>query len=215
MAVFSMTCPHCNRQNMTFTVATGIGHPQQPDSNRQTLEVFACCNGCGRGVLTTASVQKGTHNTLTNPGDLMKMHGVLVGSWLPTAKVADIPDFLPEPVAAAFREAEELRLAGFRGPSGNAYRRALEAALKVVDETLKGSLYSRIESLANNGRLTTNMKEFAHRIRSLGNEASHETPLTPNEDIDNMAIFTRLFLMYEFTLPGMLPKPDNASQQPS
>ncbi|KVN55371.1 hypothetical protein WT13_23450 [Burkholderia anthina] len=52
------------------------------------------------------------------------------------------------------------------------------------------------------------MRNFAHRIRTLGNEASHETPVVEDDEIDDLAIFTKLFLMYQFTLPGMLPQPE-------
>jgi len=133
--------------------------------------------------------------------DLMR-----VGQWFPKPPTPDVPEFLPGPVQSAFFEAEQLRIAGFRSPAGNAYRRALEAGLKEVDATLKGSLYSRIEHLATKALLTPHMRDFAHRIRTLGNEASHETPVVEDDEIDSLAIFTKLFLMYQFTLPGMLPK---------
>jgi hypothetical protein len=122
---------------------------------------------------------------------------------------------LPSSASKAFTEAEELRIAGFRGPAGNAYRRALEAALKEVDSCLTGALYGRIERLTEKGLLTPSMRAFAHRIRTLGNEASHETPIVEDDEIDNLAIFTKLFLMYQFTLPGMLPKPEGDAAAPA
>jgi len=107
-------------------------------------------------------------------------------------------------------EAEQLRLSGFRGPSGNAYRRALEAGIKEVAPDLKGTLYNRIEQLTAKGELVSRMKDLAHRIRTLGNEASHDTPVVDVDEIDDLAVFTRLFLMYQFTLPGMLPPAEPA-----
>jgi hypothetical protein len=48
------------------------------------------------------------------------------------------------------------------------------------------------------------MKEWAHEIRLLGNDAAHEEdPFTPPE-AESLQAFTQLFLTYAFTLPGML-----------
>lgn len=176
------------------------------------VEVFATCNACQQGVCGTVEISVpmvrpdfGTVALLVN-----SLH-IRIRGWFPKPPSPDVPDHLPPSVLRAFSEAEELKIAGFRGPAGNAYRRALEAGLKEVDATLKGSLYSRIENLTNRSLLTPSLRDFAHRIRTLGNEASHETPLVEDDEIDDLAIFTKLFLMYQFTLPGMLPQPDASS----
>ncbi|WP_347558546.1 DUF4145 domain-containing protein [Robbsia sp. KACC 23696] len=141
--------------------------------------------------------------------------GLKIGSWAPRPPVPDVPAHLPDNVERAFRQAEEMRLGGFAEPSGSQYRKALELALKVVDSNLTGNLHNRIGALQKSGKLTETMSNFAHRIRSLGNEATHEIPETPVEEVPDIAIFTKLFLMYQFTLPGMLPEknaaPDAAS----
>lgn len=141
----------------------------------------------------------------TYPGVLENSAYMSIGEWLPRPPAPDVPDHLPTDVAQAFLEAEQLKIAGFRAPAGNSYRRALEAGLRAVDNSLKGPLYKRIETLADKGLLTPAMRDFAHRIRTLGNEASHETPVVFDEEIENLALFSKLFLMYQFTLPAMLP----------
>lgn len=212
MATFAIKCPHCFRSNTSFTVV--VSRPHLPFdkslSGWKKVETFAMCNACQRGVCGTVLVnhphvtmQLETIGLAIDTSTHIKME-----EWFPNPPKADVPAHLPPLVAEVFTEAEELRLAGFRGPSGNAYRRALEAALKVVAPELSGTLFKRIEKLAEEHRLTQHMSQFAHRIRTLGNEASHETPLVENDEIDDLAIFTKLFLMYEFTLPGMLPKTD-------
>jgi hypothetical protein len=216
MATFAIKCPHCLRDNTSFTVVAS--RPIQPSPwpsgfrGLARVEVFGTCNACLRGVCgavavnTTAGV---THKIEDIGSAIDLLGGITIEGWLPKPEGVDLPGHLPPVVERAYAEAERLKLAGFRGPAGNAYRRALEAALKEVEPDLKGSLYGRIEALANTGRLTANMKDFAHRIRTLGNEASHETPVVEDDEIDDLAIFTKLFLMYEFTLPGMLPKKDS------
>jgi hypothetical protein len=48
------------------------------------------------------------------------------------------------------------------------------------------------------------MREWAHQIRELGNDAAHdEDPFTEHE-AQTLQAFTELFLTYSFTLPGMI-----------
>ncbi|WP_225031787.1 DUF4145 domain-containing protein [Paraburkholderia sp. XV] len=171
------------------------------------MEIFGICNACKRGVTGSAFVIYPAVSVALETLQIAidSNPQIAISGWFPKPPAPDVPDHLPAAAARAFTEAEQLRIAGFRGPAGNAYRRALEAGLREVDPDLKGTLYARIEKLAETGRLTSNMKDFAHRVRTLGNEASHETPVVEDDEIDNLAIFTKLFLMYQFTLPGMLP----------
>ena len=207
MTTFAIKCPHCLRDNTSFTV-DGVRERQGQENGWNDVETFATCNACGRGVVGTVSVHPphAVANSVIGAGTLQTGPHIRVREWLPKSPTPDIPDHLPESVLKAFSEAEHLRIAGFRSPAGNAYRRALEAGLREVDPALKGPLYARIEALANRSLLTPSMRDFAHRIRTLGNEASHETPVVDDDEIDSLAIFTTLVLMYQFTLPGMLPK---------
>lgn len=208
MATFAIKCPHCLRDNTSFTVLGSRAH-HGAQQGWVPVEVFATCNACQKGVCSTVDVNLPfVRPDLSTVLLLVESEYVKIRGWLPRSPSPDVPDHLPPAVLRAFTEAEQLKIAGFRGPAGNAYRRALEAGLKEVDASLKGSLYSRIEALANRSLLTPSLKGFAHRIRTLGNEASHETPLVEDDEIDDLAIFTKLFLMYQFTLPGMLPQPE-------
>jgi len=212
MATFAIKCPHCLRDNTSFTVVAVKAHGPADGRGWVDCEVFATCNACQKGVSGTVMFrQPFIKADLGNIQLLQNGEHVMLGEWLPKPPVPDVPDHLPDAVRKAFSEAENLRIAGFRGPAGNAYRRALEAGLKEVDASLKGTLYSRIEQLATQALLTPHMRDFAHRIRTLGNEASHETPVVDDDEIDNLAVFTKLFLMYQFMLPGMLPKLEPAT----
>jgi len=214
MATFAIKCPHCLRDNTSFTV-NGVRERQGQVNGWMDVETFATCNACGRGVVGTVGVfpPQMSANAIMGAGILATTSYIKVGEWLPKSPTPDVPDHLPDSVLRAFSEAEHLRIAGFRGPAGNAYRRALEAGLREVDSSLKGPLYSRIEALANRSLLTPSMRDFAHRIRTLGNEASHETPVVDDDEIDDLAVFTKLFLMYQFTLPGMLPNLESAAPE--
>jgi hypothetical protein len=48
------------------------------------------------------------------------------------------------------------------------------------------------------------MKEWAHHIRRLGNDAAHEEEPFEEDEARGLQSFTELLLTYAFTLPGML-----------
>lgn len=200
MSTFAIKCPHCFKDEVAFTVRHFV--PTQRADGRCDMETFATCNHCHRGVTATITTDSPCHIDAL-PGNLYQYKHLHIGEWLPRVPLPDVPDRLPPAVQAVFLEAEQLRLAKFHGPAGNAYRRALEAAMIDLDITTEGTLYERVERLASQGILTSGMQKFAHRIRALGNMASHET--FSESESNELRLFTKLFMMYLFTLPSMLP----------
>jgi hypothetical protein len=67
-----------------------------------------------------------------------------------------------------------------------------------------GNLQQRIEKLSVAVGVTPAMKEWAHEIRELGNDAAHEEEPFTEIEATTLQAFTELFLTYTFTLPGML-----------
>ena len=49
------------------------------------------------------------------------------------------------------------------------------------------------------------MGDFAHHIRQLGNDASHSLLDFTPQDLVQLRLFTKMLIMYLFTLPGMIP----------
>ena len=85
------------------------------------------------------------------------------------------------------------------------FRKTLDTTTQQLDATLKPKkLSQRIEALAASHAITPDMKEWAHEIRDVGNDAVHdEIPFT-EEEAKDLHAFTELFLTYVYTLPGML-----------
>lgn len=48
------------------------------------------------------------------------------------------------------------------------------------------------------------MKDWAHQIRRMGNDASHEEEPVTEHEATALHGFCEMFLQYAFTLPGML-----------
>ena len=88
--------------------------------------------------------------------------------------------------------------------AGMAFRTCLDQALRRLHPEGKGTLATRIDSLPAETGVTPSMKQWAHEIRTLGNEAAHEDEPFDEQSTKDLQSFTEVFLMYAFTLPGML-----------
>ena len=56
------------------------------------------------------------------------------------------------------------------------------------------------------------MKDWAHAVRLDGNDAVHEEQPFGEDDAKQLASFTEIFLLYAFTLPGMLEVRKNKAE---
>ncbi|KIJ00528.1 hypothetical protein ST27_10250 [Xanthomonas phaseoli pv. phaseoli] len=83
------------------------------------------------------------------------------------------------------------------------FRKALDLATRELDATLAGkTLVTRINALEAAGKLTSDLKEWAHLIRLDGNNGAHDDEELPADQIEQLRMFTELFLVYTFTLPA-------------
>ncbi|WP_138612814.1 DUF4145 domain-containing protein [Pseudoalteromonas sp. S3785] len=122
-----------------------------------------------------------------------------------------IPEFLPDNVQNFFSQAiSALRSENFDSASMMS-RKVLEVSVKKIHPESQGSLYKRIESLESDGLITGDLKDWAHIIREDGNESAHEEEPVTREFAEEIISFTELFLLYVFTMPGMVKakKPEN------
>ncbi len=130
---------------------------------------------------------------------------VTIQHFWPNPQGPEIPEHLTEPVKKAFRQAEiNFPRRGCEEAAGVMYRRALEMALKEIDQNTTGTLATRIAKAADKGVLTKAVAEWAHEIKNLGNEAAHETDGIDREELAAIRGITEMVLRYVFTLPGMV-----------
>ena len=74
-------------------------------------------------------------------------------------------------------------------------------------------LFKRINTLEERRLITPAMKEWAHKIRLDGNEATHEEDEDfSSEQAKLMKEFTELFLIYSFTLPARIAASNKATE---
>lgn len=84
-------------------------------------------------------------------------------------------------------------------------RRALEIATKgMAPEHASLTLYKRIEKLAEGGKLTESLKDWAHDLRLVGNDAVHEIDGVEEQEATQAHELTRFILIYLYTLPAQV-----------
>ena len=121
----------------------------------------------------------------------------------PRSKVPEVPEHLPENVREYYLEAVET-MKTQPNAAGAMFRKTLDVGLKAIAPDARGTLYSRIEALAEAGTITKELAEWSHHIRVEGNDASHEEEPFTRDQAEQLHRFTELVMMYLFTLPGML-----------
>jgi hypothetical protein len=213
MALWIGTCPHCNAEKMTFTTST-IDVLSQAHGN-----AFFTCPSCSKPIALRFSrpvpgrTVGGGGSPKSAPGDLHgKWKGTIADAGYNTTNVWPVhsptaaPDSVPTAVARNFVQAEEARKRQHREAAGMAYRRALELALKDIAPDLKGTLEKRINKLAEVSKLTPDLAAWAHSVRELGNEATHDEPEPTDVDVEDLGAFTRVVLEYLYTMPEKVQK---------
>jgi hypothetical protein len=136
------------------------------------------------------------------------LHNVVLESIPPPPRDDQAPAHTPPNVASAYEQAARALRREDCDVAGMGFRRALDIstkhlirAIESAAPVLGSNLNRRIEWLHAKGRLTDEIKDWAHIIRDEGNDAAHEeTSYTPGEAAQ-LHYFTEVFLAYTFTMP--------------
>lgn len=221
MISFSHDCPYCGTKKSGFEVKRYYENKKFVDYS--VFSLLATCNTCGNPIVGAFEVYDKSFNKgeiaqvssllqSSNQYNLTELIGVkkYVEFYPNERKTAEIPKHLPESIEAELLTAEDLFLdveakPRFIKPAGNAYRSTLERALcELAENSGRAKLNKRIEKLFEDGKLTKDLKNFALHIRSLSAEASHTYNDFTLKELEELRLFTQLFLQYTFTLPAMI-----------
>ena len=197
MVIHRKTCPRCGTKNVALE-EIGLNLPggdvvlqfEHPRFGR-CVDVLVRCAYCQRGVVFTFEINRGGRGRLREIA--------------PSPPRTVAPEHTPQNVDQFFRQGME-NLPGNWDAAGAMFRKALDTALKHKFPDLRGRLFERIENAAGQHKLTPDLANWAHQIRLGGNDASHEEAPFSKDAAEELASFTKLVLLYLFTLPGMLEK---------
>ncbi|WP_439242363.1 DUF4145 domain-containing protein [Lonepinella sp. BR2474] len=221
MITFGYNCPHCGVVNGGFEVRSF--YENKKHDNLSIFSLLAICNTCDGSIISDIAIfdngirkEKidGFRHQLNHKDYYYNLYEVYTGKikFFPDKQNnINIPQYLPDSVEEELMTAEQLFAdiklkPNYLKPSGNAYRTVLERALcELSDNDNQARLNKRIEKLFEEGKLTIDLKNFALHIRSLSAEASHTYNEFTQQELEELRLFTQLFLQYVFTLPAMIP----------
>jgi hypothetical protein len=87
------------------------------------------------------------------------------------------------------------------------YRSALDIATKGMDSVPPGqTFFKRLEWMAANHLITSDIRSWADHVRIDGNAALHDPDDFEENDAKALRFFTEMFLRYVFELPGEVTK---------
>lgn len=169
----------------------------------QTWLLLYSCRHCQKGVVATLR-DRGSQKTPGSVDTNLLRHFIVV-SVHPQPQSVDAPEHTPSNIRKTYLEAVTALANGLCDPAGMTFRKVLERttlALGPGSKSFKGKfLKQRIDSLAEQHIITEAMRDWAHHIRLVGIDASHDDGEITLEEANELREFTELFLIYTFTLP--------------
>ncbi|EKF9854065.1 TPA: DUF4145 domain-containing protein [Vibrio cholerae] len=209
MSTLIRTCPHCNALKMTFVSLCELGTGQYEDRSTHYL-VPMMCSGCNSGLFVEVQ-----HFWGPTPDQIMgnidsNSEACKILATYPEPEESEAPEHVPSNIAAFYIQAENSLKQNSYDASAMMSRKVLEVATKTLDPDGCGNLYQRIEKLYGDNQITSSLKEWAHIIRTDGNEAAHEVEPVSAAHAQELLDFCELFLMYTFTMPKMIKIKQNA-----
>ena len=209
MAFIVAPCPTCRADSMTFHA-----HSLTASKGMYVMTSFCpSCHGPFVAWLNHRGSGPSSPDTLRAQNQPLDSLLALIKT-LPVPQATTAPDNLPQGIERVFLQAEENRKRQHFDAAGMAYRRSLELAVQALDPNAKGTLAKRIDDLAANGKLTGEVRTWAHSIRTLGNEAAHDEAEPSAEDIEDLSEFARVVLEYLYTLPERVKKHTRPAASP-
>ncbi len=205
MSVFKANCPHCGTRSVAFSVVyEHRAHMYEHRTHTTTTNLWdtlAFCAQCSRSILATFLLED-----RNKPREFVATHDDVDPLEIyPSPRRTGAPEHTPTTVAEYYRQGIE-NLPGNWTAAGIMFRKTLDIGLKAKFPSLKGTLEKRIDKAAEQGGLTSDLAEWAHQVRLDGNDAAHEEEPSEEEVAKRLHAFTRLVLLYLFTLPEMLRK---------
>ena len=207
MGQLTRDCPHCHTKSVSMTA---FSHALRPGTKIYITALY--CNNCYGGYF--AEVRADTTTTAHDlEGNIEVSPHLKIIKEYPAIEALSSPQHVPSNIDRFYLQAATSLVADNLDASSVMSRKVLEVAVKSLAPEATGNLYSRIESLATEGKITEELKNWAHIIRDGGNNATHEESPVTKKFAKELLSFAEMFLMYTFTMPGMMEARRNLEEQ--
>lgn len=202
MGTLTRDCPRCLSKRTTFNAFADFTVPHRSAGEAMMLVAFTC-GSCHGGYFAEFSFSSGERPANFKGNLHLATHMKLIDEY-PIQESIECPKYVPENVEKFYMQSANSLAAKLYDASSMMSRKVLEVAVKALNPSGSGKLYHRIEQLYSAGAITEDLKDWAHIIRDDGNEAAHEEEPVAEEHAKELLSFCEIFLMYTFTMPGMV-----------
>lgn len=225
-ATLKANCPHCHTANQAFVFKNGYSFRE---TEYVSIDVITfACNACQRPIVVMVGRDPDFPDTWSASLNLTSKFKdglyVVVATYPEEPTASPAPDHSPTNIASFFNQGSRALRAGDYDLAGMGFRKAIDTSTKELiratkdadfEAQLKKTFYARIDWLYSTGRLTEDIRAWAHIVRLEGNEAAHEEDPYSKADAEQLYRFTQMLLMYIYTLPGMVRmyRPEQPSEQ--
>jgi Domain of unknown function (DUF4145) len=193
--VINGECPHCRKQ-AAFPTVTSISE----DPRHERKIAAARCIACNEYILAIIKFQQ-----LSSSGGRFVYDVHYPIGW-PDDTVADE---IPPAIKPDFQEALRCRWVKAYNATVEMCRRALESSCIQLGADSDLVLAKMIDWVHAQGKITTPLKDMAHKIKLGGNRAAHPSDRTITEgDADAVIEFTGEYFQHVYVMPARMAKFD-------
>lgn len=197
--VLNGECPHCRKQAAFVTVADPFEERQGSYPSRMISA--ARCIACNEYILAIIRHRE------VRPGSFQWAYDVHYPLGLPHDEVASE---IPDAIRPDFQEALRCRHAKAYNATIEMCGRALESSCIEQGAPSNDTLSKMIDWVHKQGKITTSLRDMAHKIklgRNLAAHAQSDRTLTP-DDADAVIRFTAQYFLHVYVMPAQLKKYD-------
>lgn len=199
---YAMNCPHCKVQKASFS-----GDHILPGANDSDYRIPLTCSHCSEVVVISAftaedEIGKRFYNNdwkINLNSSECVFH---IYDHYPKGNTHEAPANVPDRIGNIFIEAQENFARGKYDTCILLCGKVLDLATKEMDSAWK--LERRLKTLADEGKITSDMANWAEEIRLDRNDAAHADEEFDEADASEIVGFTEAFLNYVYTLPAMV-----------
>lgn len=218
MSELVATCPRCGANKITFDLVSAI-KTQFCYGWQNWYEAFCICRQCLRSTTFVLSESVNSDYKYVHNTGLVKIQGAVnrymtIEGTITLKDTAAVgpPEFVPELIAAVFREGATCLAVGCNNAAGAMFRLCIdlvtrdllpEGDAQGLNAKTRRNLGLRLPWLFDNGCLPEALRELSACVREDGNDAAHAGTLK-KEDAEDLLDFTSVLLERIYTEPQRL-----------
>jgi len=196
--VINGECPHCRKQAAFVTVTDTF--EERKGNYPDRMIAAARCIACNEFILAIIRHKE------VRPGNFQWVYDAHYPLGLPHD---DVASEIPDTIKPDFQEALRCRWVRAFNATVEMCRRALEASCIEQGAASDLVLSKMIDWVHSQGKITTPLKDMAHKIKLGGNRGAHPSDRTLTaEDADAVIEFTREYFHHVYVMPAKMAKHD-------